>query len=311
MARKYKSRVLAAKIESTYGVDATPAGTDAILTKGLTVNHYEGNKVSRDFDSTQLGNSEQINTGPYSTVTFEVELAGSGTAGDAPGYGALLRACGFSETINAGTDVVYAPVSSAFESVTLYFMEAGELKKIMGARGTVSFSLSKGQLPTMSFTFTGFYSRPAAAAFTPDFSAFVAPVAVTAANTPTYSVLGYTAKAESFSVDMNWEVVYRNVVNGESVEITDRAPSGQFSIEAPEIGTKDFFADAESHTTITTGAVQIVHGINAGNIVQFDAPKVQLSNISSADSDGILMFNMDAQFLNTDGNDDDFTVTVK
>lgn len=311
MARLYKSRVLAAKIESTYGVDATPGATDAILTKGLTVSHYEGNKVSRDYDSPQLGNSEEINTGPFSKVDFEVELAGSGAAGDAPGWGVLMRGCGFNETVTASTDVVYAPVSTGFESVTLYFIEAGELKKLTGARGTVEVTLSKGELPTLKFSFTGLYSKPAAGSITPDLSAFIAPLAVTNSNTPTYTLHGYSPKAESFSMNMNIDVVYRNVVNGESVIITDRAPSGQFSIEAPDIATKDFYAAVESHAGVTTGALQIVHGTVAGNIIQLDAPKVQLSAIDSADSDGILMFNMDAKFLNTDGNDDDFTITVK
>ena len=42
-------------------------------------------------------------------VTFEVEMAGSGTAGTAPAFGPLLKACGNSETIVTDTSVTYAP----------------------------------------------------------------------------------------------------------------------------------------------------------------------------------------------------------
>lgn len=307
----YKSRLLWAKIESTYGTDPTPTNADTILTQGLTISPYQGNTVSRDYDSPALGNSEIINTGPYAEVQFNVELAGSGAAGDAPGYGVLLKACGFSETLTASTDAVYAPISSAFPSVTLYFNVDGQRHILKGARGTVGITMSRGQLPTLNFTFTGLYATPTESAMTADFSAFVAPIAVTDANTGTYTLHGYAAKAESFTMSMNNNVVYRNVVNGESVIITDRSPSGQFAIEAPTLSAKNYFSAIESHSGVTTGALQIIHGATSGNIIQVDAPAVQLSSLTMNDSDGILVYQMDAQFIPTSAGNDEFVLTVK
>ena len=63
-----------------------------------------------------------------------MELAGSGTAGTAPRYGALLQACGLSETIVASTSVTYAPVSSAFSSATIYFNNDGIRHILTGCR---------------------------------------------------------------------------------------------------------------------------------------------------------------------------------
>jgi len=306
----YKKKTIVAKIETVYGTDAVPAGADAIVTSNLSIEPYEGDKVSRDIDRPNLGLSEEINTGAYVTLSFDVEIAGSGTAGTAPGYGSLLRACGFSETINAGTDVVYQPVSEDFESITIHFERDGELQKVPGCRGSVSLKLEKGQLPKFSFSFTGLYQRPVAGSLTPDWSKFKAPIPVNEANTPTFTVHGYEAIASAVSIDMANEVKYRNVINQEGVIISDRAPTGQLTIDAPTLAAKNFFTTVESHNGISTGSIQVVHGVAAGHIVQIDAPSTQLSTIKHADLDGFAGYELSARYLPVTG-DDEIVITVK
>jgi hypothetical protein len=305
----YTSRVLWAKVESTYGTDATPTASESIITTGLSIQPYAGNTVSIDIDEPTLGGSQQINTGPNVTVSFGVYMAGSGAAGTAPYWGQLMRACGFSETISASTSVTYEPVSTGFESLTLYFNVDGQKHVIKGARGDFTLSMGRGQIPVINFTFTGLYATPSAASMALDKTAFISPLPVTKTNTPTFTLQGYAALAESFSYSQNNNIVYRNVIGGENVLLTNRGPSGQFLIEAPAIGTKDFFSAVESHDGITTGAFQIVHGTTAGNIITIDAPAVQLTSISEQNSDDIEMYQMDAQFLNASG-DDDFVITL-
>ncbi len=305
-----RKKVLLAKIETTYGTDATPAATDAILTKNLSITPYDGNTVQRDIDRPTLGNDISINVAPNIKVSFDVELAGSGTAGTAPGWGSLLRACGFSETINAATDVVYTPVSTGYEAATMHYEQDGQLHKVLGARGTVSFELSAGGLPVMKFNFTGLYQKPVAGSVVADLSAFQIPVPVTKANTPTYIIHGYDAIATSLTLDMANNVIHRNVIGEEMVKITDRAPKGQLTIDAPTLAEKDMFALVESHRGVTTGAIQVVHGVTAGNIVQIDAPKTQLQTISPTDLDGVFGYQIDVSYM-PDVGDDDVTITVK
>lgn len=313
MAQKlYRNKTVMAKIESTYGTDPTPDGSDAILTSNLSITPYQGNTVSRNLDRINLGNEEQINTGPNVQVTFSVELAGAGAAGTVPGFGVLLRAVGFAETIDAGKDVQYAPVSKSFESATLYYLDNGDLHKITGCRGTVSLSLGRGALPTFSFTFTGLYHRPIkAGSFSINTSEFQVPLPVTNSNTPTYTLGGYSPRAESLSIDIQNNVVHRNVVGQESVIITDRSPNGQLTIEADDVTTKNWYQTVESHNGVTKQALKIVHGTTAGNIVQIDAPLVQLSSITLQDSDGIQVLNMNAQLLPSDAGDDEIKITIK
>jgi len=306
-----KKRLLLAKIESTYGVDATPTGAaNAVVTKGVTVKNYEGQKVNRDIDRPILGNDESINVGPHTTVSFDIELSGSGAAGTAPAYGPLLRACGLSETVTVSTDTVYAPVSSNFESVTLYVHIDEQLHKVPGARGTVEFKVGKGGLPMMSFSFTGLHAKPITGALpaAPDFSGFSTPIPVTKFNTPVYTVHGFAAVAEDLSVSLANQVNYRNVVNSESVQIVDRAPSGSITIEAPAIASKDFYAAVEGNTL---GAVEIQHGTVAGNIIEISLPQSQLQDPVLGESDGIGTLQMSVNILPTSAGDDEFVLTVR
>ena len=134
MALLNRKRLILAKAETTYGTDSTPAGTDAVLVRNLDITPLSGDLVSRDLIRPYLGNYDQLIAKTSVAISFEVELAGSGTAGTAPRYGAILKACGMSETIVASTSVTYAPVSSSFSSATIYFNIDGVLHKLTGCR---------------------------------------------------------------------------------------------------------------------------------------------------------------------------------
>jgi len=308
----FKNKVLLAKTESTYGTDSTPAATDAVLTKNLKIVPYGGNVVSRDLDRSSAGAQTSINTGPMVSLTFDVEIAGSGTAGTAPAWAEILMACAFEETIVAVTSAAYTLVSPDLsDSLTIKYYIGGQEHKVLGARGSVSFSLARGAIPTMSFNFIGLYATPTAVSNpTPVTSDYISPVAVTNTNTPTFTVLGTAVKAESMSVDLANNVVHRDVIGDESVFITDRNANGSMIIEAPAIGTKDWFSDVESHAGITTGAVQLVHGTTAGNIATFDGPAVQLSlNGEIGESEGIVVYDMSTSWTPSSGNDE-FSITL-
>jgi len=307
----YRKKALLAKIESTYGVDANPTGAaNAILTKGLSIQTLQGATVNRDIDREMLGNDITYHTGIFTKLSFDVEISGSGAAGTAPGYGPLLRACGFSETIDLtmGLEkVIYDPVSSGFESATLYYNLDGELHKLLGARGTVKLGLNKEQIPVLSFEFTGLRVAAAASALPAgDVSGFTKPIAVNKANS-TFTLHGYAAVLESLSLDIANDVVYRNLVNSESVLISDRAPSGNCTIDKPTLAAKDYEAIMAAHTT---GALQFVHGATSGNIVEIDAPAVQLLQPNIGESNGIATLGMNLSLIPNAG-DDELKITVK
>lgn len=307
---KFRKKVLLAKLETVYGTDATPTGAaNAIQVSDLDISPMEGSTVNRDLVRPTLGNDLQIHVGTHVKLEFDVEMAGAGAAGTAPAYGPVLRMCGLAETVNAGTSVEYDPVSGNEESGTLYFHIDGQKHALLGCRGGFSLKGDPGSIPKIHFMMTGLWADPATVADpVPDFSAFQVPLAVTNDNTPTFSLHGISPNMIGFSFDQANQVVYRNVVGEESVQITDRSPSGQVTIEAPVLSTKNFFTIAKANTT---GALQLIHGVTDGHIVRFDAAQVQVLQPKYGDSDGIATLQMGLSVIPTSAGDDDFKITVK
>ena len=118
MALLTRKRLLLAEIELTYGTDPTPGAADAVLVRDLNITPVQSDVVSRDLVRPYLGASEQLLANTRVECTFSVELAGSGTAGTAPRFGSVLKACGLAET--AVTPAVTGTATAgALNSITL------------------------------------------------------------------------------------------------------------------------------------------------------------------------------------------------
>jgi hypothetical protein len=302
-----RKRLILAKTETTYATDATPVGGDAILVRNLDITPIESDTVSRDLIRPYLGNSEQLLSNTRVGITFQVELAGSGTAGTAPKYDSLLKACGMSATIVASTSVTYAPVSASFSSATIYFNNDGVLHKATGCRGSFTMNCELGQIPTIDFTMTGIYNAPTdTAAPVVTYAAQATPLIFKEGNTSNFSLLSYSGCLMSVNFDIANEVVYRELIGcTKQVVITNRAPSGEAVIEAPTIAAKDFFTIANSNTT---GSLTFEHGTTAGNIVTFTAQKVDIGNPTYSDSDGIQMLNLPYVAIPTSAGNDEVSL---
>ena len=384
MALLSRKRLILCKSEASYGVDITPAGTDALLVRSLDVTPIEADVVSRDLIRNYLGNSDQLLAQTRVSISFQVEMAGSGAAATAPRFSSLLKACGMAETITAAavtgsavaggagtitlaagasavddfyngmvisitsgtgnghigliTDYVgstkvatvqastatfvpaaasaysiaanvgYLPVSTGFSSATIYFNNDGILHKITGARGTFTLTTGVGEIPTIDFQLTGIYNAPTdTAAPTTTYSDQATPVIFQAGNTSAFSILNYTACLQSLSFNVANETVYRELVGcTKEVMITNRAPAGECMIEAPTIAQKDFFTIANNDTT---GTLTLLHGSTAGNRVTLLAPKVDITNPSYADQDGIQMLNIPYVAIPTTAGNDEVKLT--
>ena len=306
-----RKRTILVKLETSYGADPTPTGAaNAILVKNLTVTPQEVNLVSRDTVRPFFGNFQNIAASICAKVDFEVEVAGSGTAGTAPGYGVLLRGCGLSETVSAGVSVTYQPVSSAFDSVTVYFNVDGVLHKMLGARGTVSMSMTVFGIPTYKFSFTGIYSAVTdTAAPTVTLTAFQSPLAVNNTNTAGLTLHGYTGAIMSdLMLDIGNTVVYRSLVGGsQPVVLTDRKAVGSATIEATTVAAKDWWT-ASQNATLSTLA--ITHGTVAGNKVGFTAPAMQVVKPAYSEKDGIQMLQVGLVLVPSASNDE-LVITVQ
>jgi hypothetical protein len=305
-----RKKFLLAKIESTYGTDPSPvAGTNAIQVTNLEVTPIESDNVQAASYQGFIGNSTRgtLVANKRVSVTFEVELGGSGTAGTAPAFGPLLQAAGMSEVVVSSTSVTYAGVSSSFSSATLYCFYDGTRHKITGARGTVTFNMTAGQFPTASFQFIGIYNAPddtAASTFTVANQA--AALEVNDTNVTTCTFHGVTStRLESIDLALNNTLLYKETGSSQEVLITDRAAGGTAVIEAPAVGTTDFFAKAVASAT---GASTIVIGATGGNIVTLNAPQTDITGCSYGDTNGVISLSMPYLALPTTAGDNEVSL---
>jgi hypothetical protein len=381
-----RKRTILAKIESTYGQDPTPtAQLDALLMSNLTVSPMEMTLAERNNVKAYMGNNPSVLAAIYAKVSFDIEMAGSGTPGTAPAYDELLRACGLSATtlaaavsgsatagsatamtlaagasavdgayvgmtinLTGGTgagqsaviasyvgatkvatftaalataaaattaytipaQVVYQPVSSNLESVAFYVNVDSVKHLMLGARGTVSMKASAQGIPMFSFQFTGLYTTPTDSPIpSPNLTQYSQPLAINNKNTGSVNVSGFLgAVVSDFSFDLATSVNFRSLPGGtESVQLTDRKPTGSITIEATPVSTggatvaKDWWTLIKN---VVLGPFSITHGTVAGNIVKIDAPQQQLTEPSYGDKDGVTMLTMKQGFNPLNGNDE-------
>jgi hypothetical protein len=313
MPRKTRLTAILAKIETVYGTDSVPTGAaDALLVSNPT-HSYTYNNAARDNIKAFLGNDEELVGTRYVTCGFDVELSGSGTAGTAPAWGKLLRASAMAETISAGNRVEYNPISTAFESLTIYYHRDGVLHKALGCMGTAEFKLEEGAIPKISFSFTGVDGGPTAVANpTQVLTAWRTPLVVTTANSASVK-LGATYAAGALSggtdfcsrglmLNLGNDVQYSSMLGPcTGVDIPNRASTGSMQLDL------DAAAEVAAYTAIsanTLTSVGLMHGTVAGARVLVFAPAVQRINPTQQDFQGRIQIGMDLRVLPLTGNDE-------
>lgn len=309
MARLVRNTAILAKIETTYGTDASPTGSaNAILISNQSITPLSAQNVDRALVRPYFGGSEQLLGPVHKELSFDVELAGSGAAGTAPAWGPLLRACGFAETIIASTRVDYLPISTGFESVTMYYYDDGVLHKLLGARGEWSINAKVGSKPTISFKFIGLDGGDTAATpGTVTLSAFKTPLVVTNAFTQ-QMVLGGTVSptgapaiaggtqftSQGIELASGNEVNHIPLVGTESVEVTARSVTGKVMLDMTAAQEVSYTTNVKQATLSSVG---IVHGTTAGNKVLMFSPSCQLTNPTKGEVNGRRLIGYDLRIV--------------
>ena len=273
--RFFQRLAVLAKLETTYNTDPVPtAAANGILLTNVTLKPMQGKRVERQLIRPFMGSDPALVGGLYMSLSGSVELQTSGAAGTAPKWGVLARACGLSETIVAATSVTYAPISSSYESATVYFYMDGTLYKMSGVRGTAKAKLNAIDVPSIDFDLTGLFQIATDTAnVNPTLTGFIDPVLSDSVNTPTTTINAVNVVMRSFELDLGLKVVPRFLMGRDEITITNRAPKISTQFETLPIATFDPFTLAKNRTSI---AVNVVHGITAGKIVTLNAPTAQV-----------------------------------
>ncbi|MCA0245788.1 MAG: hypothetical protein LCH93_04140 [Proteobacteria bacterium] len=307
MAFYWKKKVLLAKIETVYGTDPTPTGSNAILGTNISLNPMEGEDVSRNLERPYFGGQEQLPTAVHAVLTFDVEMVGSGELGVPPGWGILHRGCACAEIVTADTSVEYAPISSTLESLTFYLNIDGNLHELNGSRGTFVGTINAQGIPVWRYTFTGLFVQPvAAAAATPDYTIWQAPQVATKANTPTFSIDGTAFRLRSFEFNRGAQVERRFLIGYEAIEIVDAVESLTCQVEAVALATYNPF-------TAPTGdpsPILLTHGTVAETRVKLSFPLSKQRRPSYANEQNILEWPLTFDPLPSDAGNDQWAIEL-
>lgn len=312
MARNTRNTAILAKIETTQGTDASPTGAaNALLISDASFD-ITYNNVDRSLIRGFFGGAEQLAGTRFVEMSFSVEISGSGAAGTAPAWGALLQACSYAETVTAGQRVEYNPISTGQKTLTVYYSDDGVLHKALGCMGNVSFAMGEGERPLLKFTMVGIDGGTTAAANpTLTLTAWKAPLVISDVNTGdiklggTYSagaISGGTAyPSRGLSLDTGNNVAKIALLGGQSVDITDRSTTGSMQLELTAAQEVSFYTDVNANTLTS---LSFEHGTAAGAKVIFHAPSVQRVNPKHTDYEGRVHHTFDLRLLPTAGNDE-------
>lgn len=305
--RRWRKLAMLHKLEAVYGTDAAPVAADGIVATNITFTPFQAEEVSRDLFLPYMGNQGVVLAAVHGRIEFDVEIAGAGDAGDVPRYGSLLRACGMSETVTADTMVEYEIIEDAVESGSLYFNSDGVQHVFLGSQANVALSFTPKQIPKYRFTVVGLLGTISDAAMPAvTMAGWVTPLIVNKANT-TMSLHGGGSVAESLSIDLGNTLTPRFLIGDERIMISDRKTTGSAVVEARHLAEINYFQRALDRTR---GALSLIHGTAAGNIVEVAAPAVELGTPTQGQTDGIINYTIPLSFCPVLGRDE-LKITVR
>jgi hypothetical protein len=313
-----RKTALLAKLETTYGVDATPTTDDVVEIFDFSITPNI-DKVERNPYRPTLSPVAAIPGKRYTELSFYVELKGAGidsTTGLAkqPKVVDLLQGCGFELTINnidsnndGTTDAVeyiLKPTSTDFKSLTFYAYLDGVLYKVTGARGNAQIQMEANNIGKIQFTFTGLFETPVDAAFPTVTIEEVIPPLIKNVN---LTMGGYAPILSSFEVNMNNDIVQRDDMNAAEgvggIDIIGRNPSGSLNPDMMLAAEYDIWTQFESGTP---QSIEATVGSEVGNKVSINIPQAVYNSIKIDERDSIRVYTTDFTCI---GNDDEVQIT--
>lgn len=298
---KSNLKVIAAKTESSYGTDSSPAPANAlVLDKDTKITPLEHDTIDNGLLRPAFGADAALQVGSYGEVELSIPLAGVQGVGTPPAYDAILRACGLKATVVTGKSTIYEVVSSGFESATCYAYEDGDLTKLKGCRGSLSIDIKAKAKPMIKAKLTGLSAGPVRGAM-PAVNLAPADVKAVENSNAVMKFSGVDVIMESFTIDLGYVVNYSNLVGAESIDIVNRSVSAKLSIRRPKVEVMDLFAVRKKGTLNPLYFKQTVQG---QNVIELICQNAQIVGISTGEADSFDTVDLDLRLVG--GKDNEF-----
>jgi hypothetical protein len=310
MNKYFQRQVLLIRKETTYGSDIIPtAAAYSIPIINATKPVIDPGLIERGHALHTLSSSKPLVGARYAKIPLRIELFGSGTKDTPPRIAAALQACGFTETIHAGSDVSYQPASSSLGSASIYEYIDGLLYKILGVVGNFKFGFKNGEPIYLDFDMQGLHLADSDASI-------VTPTYETNWKTPIQALsvsLGFFALTDFVVREFNFDMGVSIINRGDCLSATGykgfmcgkRKPKGNLIIELPLHSKYDFMTALEGNTET---AVDITVGSTTGNKYDIDMPKVNITNYEIDEADnGLAIVNIPFS-INLNSADDEVVI---
>lgn len=209
--------ICAVKSEATYGTDAfggaAPADSDCLAVAEVMIKGVQEAVLGGRITATVASECHGIHKS-HSEVSITTPLIGASAAGELPPCDALLKACGFAATVDAGVDVTYVPDIKQQAALTAAFYQRnvndGNARRIFarGVRGNMTLTMAIGQEAQLEFTGQGLYQDRATAdsAFPTLPAEYSEDQCAWIVNNLSISVGGTTYPCEEVSLETPWNI---------------------------------------------------------------------------------------------------------
>jgi hypothetical protein len=310
MAKYARIAAILAAVEANAGIEQAVVAADALKLSEMTWTPIEGQEVDETYIQPHMGGTAKRLVAKYATLACKVYATGAVAAGDLPGFAALLRGAGMALTVDAGVKVVATPVSTGFESLSIWGNFDGVERKMLHSRGNIKLSAPANQLPVLDCMFTGTYV-PAADAVKPavNYADWLSPLEVG----PTHSdclLDGVRLTFTSFEFDAGNQVEVRSYPGpeGEGIDIMDRAATASVTFYESDVSVKDWMTLASEGAKIP---LDLVHGRASPNRLRLQAALAQVGKPSFGVDKGIRTITLPLALLPSSAGNDDWSLEIR
>ena len=272
----YARRAITAAIETTYGVDSTPANSDGIIVYNFEITPLQGDVQDDEvLPNGLLGGAAKFLINKKVGLSFEIDLVGHATPGEAPPISPILRSVCFSETLTVGVDAVYTLVSEGEESCTIVWNLDGHEHRVTGFKGSMSWSITPDGKFRGKVSGEGIYNAPTKVAFpTVTFDNFQAALKTNPDTMQNISLLGWSGDVRSIEFDSGSDIQSDSLLTKRETSLAGRESSGSIVLENPDFDDKNFFDSIEADE-VGAFSFDIDDG-GAGRRCAISHPQVQL-----------------------------------
>lgn len=276
-------RLVAAKVETTIGTDASLAAADAAFNAYDVIIQPTINTETREAQGS-FGYLSDVPGARMGTATFKTDIAYDGTT--VPTWASvLLPGCGWVNSSGTFTPRSEAPGSNV-KTLTIGCYMAGKLKKIVGAVGSYRIVLPTGRMAYIEWTFQGVWVAPSDASILSPTYPTASPIRF-ASGTCSYN--SDDLKVENVTIDSGNQITMREdptTAAGYCAGIiVDRHPTISANPESDLVATRDTYGDWIAGTE---AAFSIVLDGPSDSDITISAPKAQIVNAQESDRNRIV-----------------------